>query len=334
MPPRVTWLLPVRNGEQYLERTLISIAEQDYPTSAHTVYVWDDGSNDGTTDLLRKWIGREIDGRIIGTDRIGLGRALAQLTVSAQTELLARIDADDIAEPDRLRRQVEFLCDHRKVGVLGTQMKSIDGKQVLTNLPTKDAEIRWSLRFTNPVSHPSVMLRRSAVLEAGNYRDLPPGNEDYDLWVRMALIVRFGTLDQPLLRYRIHDQSVTAGWKSDHGKHFYRRRNAMVDRLLPGVAPSDAVRLLDLIRRPDDLNVTAADLARFRHAAMLAAKASRYEPTFFTSTALFKQQYENLKTRHLKSQPFIRPIWPLLKQLNKVIHRPQPSDTVKEQAAA
>ena len=63
MPPRVTWLLPVRNGEQYLERTLISIAEQDYPTHAHTVYVWDDGSNDGTHDLLRKWIGREIDGR-------------------------------------------------------------------------------------------------------------------------------------------------------------------------------------------------------------------------------------------------------------------------------
>lgn len=318
MPPRVTWLLPVRNGEQYLERTLISIAEQDYPAEAHTVYAWDDGSSDSTPEILRKWIGREVQGRIIGTERIGLGRALAQLTVSAQTELLARIDADDAAEPDRLRRQVAYLCDHRKVGVLGTQMHRIDSREVLTNHPSRDAEIRWALRFTNPVAHPTVMLRRSAVLEAGNYRDLPPGNEDYDLWVRMALIVRFATLDQPLLGYRIHESATTAGWRDDHGAKFYRRRNAMVDRLLPGVAPSDAIRLLDLIRKPDDLNVSAHDLTRFRHAAMLAAKACRYDPTYFTSTPLFKQQYENLKTRHLKGQPFIRPIWPILKQLNKI----------------
>ena len=333
MPPRVTWLLPVRNGEQYLERTLISIAEQDYPAHAHTVYAWDDGSTDSTPDILRKWIGREVQGRIVSNEKIGLGRALAQLTVAAQSELIARIDADDIAEPDRIRRQVEYLCDHRKVGVLGTQMKAIDSEKVLTNHPTNDAELRWALRFTNPVAHPSVMLRRSAVLEAGNYRDLPPGNEDYDLWVRMALLVRFATLDQPLLRYRIHEQSVTAGWNADNGNGFYRRRNALVDRLMPGVAPSDAVRLLDLIRQPDDLNVTANDLIRFRHAAMLAAKACRYAPTYFTSTPMFKQQYENLKTRHFKGQPFIRPIWPLLKQLNRMRSKPQTNDPQQHTAA-
>ena len=334
MPPRVTWLLPVRNGEQYLERTLISIAEQDYPASAHTVYAWDDGSSDGTPDLLRKWIGREVQGRIIGSERIGLGRALAHLTVQSQTELLARIDADDHAQPDRLTRQVAYLSDHRKVGVLGTQMHRLDSREVLTDHPTNDAEIRWALRFTNPVAHPTVMLRRSAVLEAGNYRDLPPGNEDYDLWVRMALIVRFATLDQPLLGYRIHDQSVTAGWKENNGEHFYRRRNAMVDRLLPGVAPSDAIRLLDLIRRPDDLNVTAQNLTRFRHAAMLAARACRYAPTYFTATPMFKQQYENLRTRHLKGQPFIRPLWPILKQLNKIRQKPQPTRPLHKQDAA
>lgn len=321
MPPRVTWLLPVRNGEKYLERTLISIAEQDYPAHAHTVYAWDDGSSDGTPDLLRKWIGREVQGRIISNERIGLGRALAQLTVAAQTELLARIDADDHAEPDRLTRQVEYLCDHRKVGVLGTQMHRLDSREVLTDHPTSDAEIRWALRFTNPVAHPTVMMRRSAVLEAGNYRDLPPGNEDYDLWVRMALLVRFATLDQPLLGYRIHEDSATAGWDSDHGEGFYRMRNALIDRLLPGTDPVAGRHLLDLVRKTDDLHVTADDLVRFRHAAMLAARASRYEPTFFTSTKLFKQQYDNLKTRRLKGTPLIRPVWPILKRAGKLIHK-------------
>lgn len=333
MPPRVTWLLPVRNGEQYLERTLISIAEQDYPAHAHTVYAWDDGSSDSTPDILRKWIGREVQGRIVSNEKVGLGLALTQLTVAAQSELIARIDADDIAEPDRIRRQVEYLCDHRKVGVLGTQIKSIDSGKVLSNYPTNDAEIRWALRFTNPVAHPSVMMRRSAVLEAGNYRDLPPGNEDYDLWVRMALLVRFATLDQPLLQYRIHDQSATANWGAELGERLYRLRDARIDRLLPGTDPGAGRRLLNLLRHTEDLNVSAEDLMRFRHAAMLAARACRYEPTFFTSTALFKQQYANLKTRHLKGQPLIRPIWPLLKRAGQFIHK-QPRDKQNDTAAA
>jgi len=334
MPPGVTWLLPVHNGEAYLERTLISIAEQDYPARAHTVYAWDDGSTDGTADILRKWIGREVRGRVIGSDRVGLGRALARLAVSAPTELLARIDADDVAEPDRLAQQVAYLCAHRRVGVLGTQMRRLGSQQVITRHPTKDAELRWALRFTNPVSHPSVMLRRSAVLEAGNYRDLPPGQEDYDLWVRMALIVRFATLDQPLLHYRIHDQSVTADWRADHGTRFYHQRNALVDRLLPGVATSDAIRLLDLVRKPDELGVCAGDLARFRDAARLAARACRYAPDYFTATPLFQQQYENLKTRHLKGQPFIRPLWPILKRAGRMIHKQGSGRSQKDNAAA
>ena len=75
------------------------------------------------------------------------------------------------------------------------------------------------------------------------------------------------------------------------------------------------------MRKVDDLHVSAEDLVRFRHAAMLAARACRYEPTFFTSTKLFKQQYDNLKTRRLKGQPFIRPVWPILKRANQFIHR-------------
>lgn len=333
MPPRVTWLLPVRNAEETLESTLASIAKQDYADHAHTVYVWDDGSSDATPELLRKWIGREVQGRVIGNTRIGIGRALAQLVAQSQTELLARIDSDDIAEPDRLTRQVEYLCDHRKVGVLGTQMNRLGSRERLTHHPTEDAELRWALRFTNPVSHPSVMLRRSAVLEAGNYRELTGGPEDYDLWVRMALIVRFATLDQPLMQYRVHDQATTASWDAERGERFYRTRDALIDRLLPGSDPVSGRRLLNLMRHPDELNVTADDLLRFRHIAMLAAKACRYSPTFFTSTRLFKQQHENLKTRRLKGQPFIRPVWPLLKRAGKLIQKHTANKTSDNAAA-
>lgn len=331
MPPNVTWLLPVRNGERYLEEALQSIANQNY--KKHEVLVWDDGSSDATHEILAKWLGTEIPGRVVGHERVGLGRALAHLVVEAKTELLARIDADDIAVPDRLAVQARHLVEHQRTGLVGSDMGVLGEPERVLKQPTDDPSLRWALRFTNPVNHPSVMMRRSAVLEVGNYRPLDAGKEDYDLWARLGLIARFATIPRTLTHYRVHDESATAGWEADHGKGFYEQRNALVDRLLPGTPQSDAVRLLDLIRDPEDLSVTADDLTRFRMAAMLAARACRYEPTYFTQTALFQQQYENLKTRRLKGQPLIRPVWPLLKQANRLLHKHEPARAARNTAA-
>ena len=328
MPPPVSWLLPIRNGERHLEQTLRSIAHQDY--TRQEVLVWDDGSSDRTVEILNQWLGSRIPGRIVGHQRVGLGRALAHLVVESKSELLARIDADDTAEPTRLSEQSKYLVSNRRVGVLGTHMKVIGEPERVVTQPLDDATIRWSLRFTNPVSHPSVMMRRSAVLEVGNYRDLPAGKEDYDLWARLGIIVQFATLPRYLTHYRVHEDSATAGWSADHGRSFYEQRNALMDRLLPGIPASDAIRLLDLVRRPEDLGVTGDDLMRFRHAAMCAARACRFPATYFTQTDLFKQQYENLRTRWIKGQPFVRPVWPIIKKAGKLINKqsdPSSNDT-------
>lgn len=314
--PPVTWILPVRNAEQTLEETLASIASQDY--ARHTVLAWDDGSTDTTADILDRWLGKKIPGRTLSHDRIGLGKALGYLVGSAKTELLARIDGDDTCNPDRLAQQVQFMSAHRKVAVLGTQMSAMGDSTEKMNQPFEDADIRWALRVRNPINHPTVMLRRSAVLEAGNYRDIRPG-QDYDLWVRMAMLFRFSNLPQSLVSYRIHDKSVSQQGRSDNGESFYRLRDARIDRLLPGVEPEAAHRLLRLIQNPDDLSVSADDLVRFRRAAMLAAQACRYRPTLFTETDLFKKQYANLRIRHLKRRPVLRAAWPLLKTAKAVV---------------
>lgn len=318
----VTWIMPVRNAERTIEAALASIAAQDYPR--HELLVWDDGSSDATPDILRRFVGREMPGRVVGTERIGIGRALAHLVVKAQSELIARADADDISECHRLSRQAEFLLTHRKVGVLGSQMRDLDGGELLTDHPTTDADLRWALRFENPINHPTVMFRRSAVLEVGNYRDRQPG-QDYDLWVRMALICRFANLPEALVRYRVHNDAVSAakrGENTDHGEAFYAMRDELVDRLLPGTEPAAARRLLGLLRQPDDLGVTEEDPRRFRMAAMLAAKACRYDPSYFLKTARFREQEANLRTRYLKSKPVVRACLPLLrsaKSLGRVI---------------
>ena len=320
--PHVTWLLPVRNAETTLAQTLASIASQEY--ARHTVLAWDDGSTDATPEILKQWVGKRVPGQVVSHQRVGIGIALRQMVGRAETELLARIDADDICERDRLARQVAYISEHKKVAVLGTQMRSLDDGKLLTAQPTDDADIRWALRVKNPINHPTVMLRRSAVLEAGNYRDLRPG-QDYDLWVRMAVLFRFANLPQALVRYRIHDDAISSPGRNDHGASFYRLRDESIGRLLPGTEPAAARRLLELIRDTQNLDVSADDLVRFRRAAMLAAQACRYNPTFFTETALFKQQYANLKTRQLKSSPGLRVAWPLLKSAKTLVDQlPRP----------
>ncbi|XAL98842.1 glycosyltransferase [Phycisphaeraceae bacterium D3-23] len=308
--PPVTWIMPVRNAERTLDAALASIASQDY--ARHELLVWDDGSTDGSADILKRFVGKETPGAVIGKDQVGIGRSLARLVGRSRTELIARADADDINSPDRLSRQVAYLLEHRKVGVLGTQMRNLATGDVMTHHPTADADIRWALRFENPVSHPTVMLRRSAVLEVGNYRDMQPG-QDYDLWVRMALTCRFANMPDALVQYRVHEDAVSAANRSDGGEAFYAMRDALVDRLLPGTEPEAATRLLNLIRHPDDLHVAEDDLRRFRMAAMLAAQACRYQPSYFLNTECFREQEANLRTRYLKNKPVVRVCLPLLR---------------------
>jgi glycosyltransferase involved in cell wall biosynthesis len=119
---------------------------------------------------------------------------------------VARMDADDVAYPERLEIQARYLEAHPEVGVCGTFYELIDeaGKPLRTiTYPTDDAGIRRSLFLRNPICHPSAMFRRELVLQAGGYMGAVH-SEDYDLWVRLALErkTRFANVPQVLLGYR------------------------------------------------------------------------------------------------------------------------------------
>ena len=212
MTLRVTWLLPVKNGMPFLPETLASIQAQTYRD--WEILAWDNGSTDGTIEELRRWIPARLPGRIVTDRPLGLGASLAQMVLHCETELCARIDADDINIPERLERQVAFLCAHSDVAAVGSQMSLIDKhgncRGEAGALPLRHSDIVHFNLHGNGMAHPTVLFRRSAVLEAGNYRDVGPINvEDYDLWLRMSAQHQLANLDVPLLRYRIHDRSVT-----------------------------------------------------------------------------------------------------------------------------
>lgn len=210
MNERVTWLLPIKNGMPYLPQTLASIAAQTY--SNWEVLAWDNGSTDGTIAELHQWIPSRLPGQVVTEQPLSLGNALAAMVMQAQTELCARIDADDVNLPQRLEKQVEFLRQHPEVAVLGSQVNRIDSEGLdhglWTMYPLQHQDIvHWMLRSC-VVWHPTVMFRRSRVLAAGNYQDIHSA-EDYDLWLQVAVRDRLANLDASLVRYRVHDKSVT-----------------------------------------------------------------------------------------------------------------------------
>ncbi|MBD2107739.1 glycosyltransferase [Nodosilinea sp. FACHB-13] len=206
---RITWLLPVKNGMPYLPETLASIEAQTYKN--WEILAWDNGSTDNTVEELKKWIPDKFSGRVITEEPLTLGGSLARMVEICETELCARIDADDINLPERLEKQLEFLSNHPDISVLGSWMYLIDEQAIqkkdLYTIPLEHDDIVHEMLTRNPIAHPSAIFRRSAILNVGNYRDRVI--EDFDLWLRVSQQHQLANLDIPLVKYRIHGNSYT-----------------------------------------------------------------------------------------------------------------------------
>lgn len=210
MTSPVSWLLPVKNGMPFLRETLESLARQTHRD--FVVLAWDNGSTDGSLEELRSWIPARLAGRVIDSQPLPYPESLRALVELADTTFCARIDADDVCEPQRLAVQLSALQENTALHALGSRITPIDesGRPTPLNYPLPETYtgILHRLFETNCISHPSVIFRRAAVLAAGNYR-LPAPVEDYDLWLRLAAAGRIANLAQPLLRYRVRSSSVT-----------------------------------------------------------------------------------------------------------------------------
>jgi glycosyltransferase involved in cell wall biosynthesis len=215
---RVSVLLPVRDAVSTLPECLASICSQDM--AELEVVAVDDGSSDGSGELLEAEARREPRLRVLRTSPRGLVPALALAAREARAPILARMDADDVADPRRLRLQLEwFAARPGDRAVLGTRVRLLqDARQPAAGMR---AYVAWSNRLTehaaivrdlwveSPLVHPSVALPASLLAELGGYRDLD-GPEDYDLWLRAhAGGALFAKLDEPLLAWRDSPSRLT-----------------------------------------------------------------------------------------------------------------------------
>lgn len=202
--PLVTVLMSVFNDSEYLPESIAGVLAQTLTDFEFLVI--DDGSTDDTQRLLGGFRDRRL--RVVRNEsNLGLTRSLKRGIELAHGCYVARIDADDIAFPFRLKQQVSFLEDHPDVAILGGAcwQTDADGESLrLQRCPETDLEIRWVSLLANPFVHSTVMLRRDALLQHGlNYDESFGTAQDYDLWTRLLRHCKGANLAEPLIRYRI-----------------------------------------------------------------------------------------------------------------------------------
>ena len=188
--PRVSVLLPIRNAAATLGAALASLEAQTFPD--FEVIAVDDGSSDATAAVLRA-SSASPRLRVISAPPRGIVPALNRAAAEARGEYLARMDADDIARPERLARQVALLDAHRDIVACGTRVRYVpraglrDGarryERWINALVTPE-DIERELFVECPIPHPTLMMRRARFEEVGGYRD-GPFPEDYDLVFRL-----------------------------------------------------------------------------------------------------------------------------------------------------
>lgn len=127
---------------------------------------------------------------VIHSKNLGLGLALRDGLVECRNELVARMDTDDICCGERFEKQLSFLNDNPDIAVVGSYMdefqQDVSHPYSVIILPTDDKAIRRFAKRRNPLKHPTVMFRKTAVIQSGNYRHFL-WIEDYDLCIRMLL---------------------------------------------------------------------------------------------------------------------------------------------------
>ena len=209
--PRVSVVLPVFNAVATIARAVASVRAQTW--ADWELVVVDDGSTDGTREILRGLAQQEKRMRVIERAHAGVAAAANAAMAAARGDFLARMDADDVAHPERLAAQVAWLdaAENRDVGVVGCLVeyggdRAANAGYALhvdwVNALVTPEEIALGRFVEQPVVNPSVMVRRELVARHGGYRDgdFP---EDYELWLRwLDAGVRIAKVPRVLLTWQ------------------------------------------------------------------------------------------------------------------------------------
>lgn len=211
--PLVSVIMPVYNAGIYLVEAIESILNQTYRN--YELIIIDDASTDNSWEIIRKY--KNLNPTQIRATRLKKnlnkgGDAGANIGYKiSKGKFIARMDADDIAHPERLRKEVEFLLSHPDVLVVGSRAFFIDKEGLVIgekNVPLTHEEIYEDFFTTNPMVHPSIMIRKKSLPDRKKLYSIKySANNDYLTFFELLKIGQFANLKEKLVYYRLHGKN-------------------------------------------------------------------------------------------------------------------------------
>lgn len=222
--PMVSVIMGAYNAERFIRPAVDSILSQTYKNFEFIII--NDGSKDETINILKAYNDPRI--HIINQSNHGLVFSLNKAIELSTGEYIARMDADDICLPSRFEKEVEWLSQSVKRGLVSTFFSLInfeDGKPLGTTLtfPIRHIDLRRSMYITNPFPHGACMYRSKAIKSMGLYSKDYVSTEDYELWVRMAKEWEVGLIPESLYWYRINNPNSISQKTSDAQEKFVKK---------------------------------------------------------------------------------------------------------------
>lgn len=203
----VSIIMPVYNGQDHIYEAIESICMQTF--SGWELVVVDDGSYDKTKDIVNLFSSKDDRINYYWKKNGGIVDALNFGLDKAKGKYIARMDADDISEADRIHEQLKFLKENKDVVVCGSNIEFIGKRCGLSIYPETHASCMKMLPIDPCFAHPAVMINRSLADQELRYKKDYEFVEDYDLWERLSRKGKFHNIQKNLLKYRVHDSQTT-----------------------------------------------------------------------------------------------------------------------------
>lgn len=231
--PLITVILPVYNGERFLNETIDSILNQTFQD--FEVIIIDDCSQDQSYNIIQSYAQQDERIVIIKNEKnLGIAPSRNKALSIAKGCYIALINQDDINFPERFSKQIDYLTHHPDIYVLGTSYIGIDenGSELgIRTYPDSPGLMQWALFFGAFLSNPTLMMR-SEIFKKYNYRYHQSLSGDYELWVRLIEFFKITNLKEPLLYFRFHPQSYSVLNKEIQKKASFENQRKYINRFI------------------------------------------------------------------------------------------------------
>tara|TARA_B100000700_G_scaffold331802_1_gene469079 strand:+ start:25056 stop:26132 length:1077 start_codon:yes stop_codon:yes gene_type:complete len=255
-PPKVTVLMPVFNGEKYIEEAIESILKQTF--TDFELLIIDDNSTDKSMEIISTFKDKRLRIKKNHQNK-GLAKTLNFGLNVARGKYIARMDQDDISYSSRLEKQVEVMDRSSEFGLVSTNCYQINSKgdlqknTILKNV-IKGKEVEWYLLWGNPIVHPSVMFRTELIKSLNGYPETFKFHvEDYVLWNRLIGEKSIVILDEPLLLLRKHNFNATEVDSETHIQELVMVMQQLLDKRVGYEPLQESIHLIGKLPNKDQL---------------------------------------------------------------------------------